>query len=91
MQTFTHRLAISFALSVSLGLGCAKKAEPHASPDAGPTLTKATLALDWVPEPEFGGFYAARESGAYTKHGIGVEIQGGGPGAPISAPSARTS
>ena len=41
------------------------------------------LALDWVPEPEFGGFYAGRESGAYRRHGIGIEIQGGGAGVPV--------
>ena len=44
---------------------------------------KVTLALDWVPEPEFGGFYAARESGAYERRGIGIEIQGGGAGVPV--------
>jgi NitT/TauT family transport system substrate-binding protein len=72
-------------LSVCLGSGCAKKSPPSAgAPDAGaPTLAKVTLALDWVPEPEFGGFYAARESGAYEKHGIGIEIQGGGAGVPV--------
>jgi NitT/TauT family transport system substrate-binding protein len=41
------------------------------------------LALDWVPEPEFGGFYAARESGAFQSHGLNVEIRGGGAGVPV--------
>ncbi len=83
MKTFSGSLALTLALSMLSGLGCAKKAEPHESPEGGPTLTKATMALDWVPEPEFGGFYAAREDGAYTRHGITAEIQGGGAGVPV--------
>lgn len=44
---------------------------------------KVKLALNWVPEPEFGGFYAARESGAFDREGLDVEILGGGPGSPV--------
>jgi len=47
------------------------------------SLAKVTLALDWVPEPEFGGFYAGREAGAFRKGGIDVEILGGGAGVPV--------
>jgi len=39
---------------------------------------KAKLALNWKPEPEFGGFYAA----PYSKHGLDVEILPGGTGTP---------
>ena len=42
-----------------------------------------TLALNWVPEPEFGGFYAAREGGAYRRQGFDVDIRGGGAGVPV--------
>jgi NitT/TauT family transport system substrate-binding protein len=42
-----------------------------------------TLALNWVPEPEFGGFYAARDSGAYAKNGLDVEIRGGSADVPV--------
>src|SRR5687767_7743934 len=31
---------------------------------------KIRLQLNWVPEPQFGGFYAAEQSGAYKKHGL---------------------
>ncbi|MFO0554153.1 MAG: ABC transporter substrate-binding protein [Polyangiaceae bacterium] len=41
------------------------------------------LALNWVPEPEFGGFYSARETGAYRNEKLTVEIQGGGAGVPV--------
>jgi NitT/TauT family transport system substrate-binding protein len=39
---------------------------------------KIKLALDWKPEPEFGGFFAAPNS----KHGLDVEILPGGAGTP---------
>lgn len=48
---------------------------------AGPATVR--LALDWVPEPEFGGFYAGREKGAYRRVGIDLEILGGGAGVPV--------
>ena len=43
---------------------------------------KVSIALNWVPEPEFGGIYAARENGAFTKHNLDVAIKPGGAGAP---------
>jgi NitT/TauT family transport system substrate-binding protein len=39
---------------------------------------KIRLALDWKPEPEFGGFYAA----PFDKHSLDVEILPGGAGTP---------
>jgi NitT/TauT family transport system substrate-binding protein len=49
----------------------------------GARATPVKLALDWVPEPEFGGFYAAREGGAFGRGGLDVEILGGGAGVPV--------
>lgn len=40
------------------------------------------LVLNWKPEAEFGGFYAALLSGAYEKEGLKVEILPGGVGTP---------
>ncbi len=40
--------------------------------------TKIRLALDWKPEPEFGGFYAAK----YPQHGLEVAVMPGGAGTP---------
>ena len=40
--------------------------------------SKIRLALNWKPDPEFGGFYAAD----YAKHGLDVEILPGGSGTP---------
>ena len=47
---------------------------------AGPT--EVTLALNWFPEPEFGGFYEGVLGGHYARHGLTVEVRPGGPGAP---------
>jgi NitT/TauT family transport system substrate-binding protein len=41
------------------------------------------LALNWKPEPEFGGFYEAQQKGFYQKRGIELEILPGGVGTPV--------
>lgn len=41
------------------------------------------LQLNWVPEPEFGGYYAARELGSDRAQGIDLDIRAGGPGTPV--------
>ncbi|MGA0164113.1 MAG: ABC transporter substrate-binding protein, partial [Bdellovibrionota bacterium] len=40
------------------------------------------LILNWVPEPEFGGFYAAKELGFFEEKGLRVNIIPGGAGTP---------
>ncbi len=44
--------------------------------------TKAKLALNWKPEPQFGGFYAALISGEFKKRDLDIEILEGGSGTP---------
>jgi NitT/TauT family transport system substrate-binding protein len=51
--------------------------------NANASESSVTLALNWVPEPEFGGFYAARESGAFRREKLEVDIRGGGAGVPV--------
>jgi NitT/TauT family transport system substrate-binding protein len=71
-------------LCLALSLcACRGKSAPAPAKGADAAPRKVTLALDWVPEPEFGGFYAGRESGAYKRRGIELEVQGGGAGAPV--------
>ena len=43
---------------------------------------KIKLTLNWVPEPEFGGIYAAKENGTFAKHGLDVDVVPGGAGTP---------
>ncbi|HEX8322957.1 MAG TPA: ABC transporter substrate-binding protein [Tepidisphaeraceae bacterium] len=47
-------------------VGCSKEEAP------------VTLQLNWKPEPQFGGFYAAD----YAKHGLNVDVRPGGAGTP---------
>lgn len=47
------------------------------------SAVKTPLALNWKPEAEFGGFYAAQIIGADKKHGLAFEIQPGGSGTPV--------
>src|SRR5258706_8030178 len=70
-------------ISLLVCSACSKKATVDAALDAGGVGTKVKLALNWVPEPEFGGFYAARENGAFARQALDVEILGGGAGVPV--------
>ncbi|MBS1958361.1 MAG: ABC transporter substrate-binding protein [Bdellovibrionales bacterium] len=47
-------------------------------------LPKAELALNWKPEPEFGGFYEAALEKLYDKAGIEVTVLPGGAGQPVA-------
>jgi NitT/TauT family transport system substrate-binding protein len=40
---------------------------------------KVTFGLDWVAEPEYGGYYQALATGIYKKYGLDVSIVEGGP------------
>jgi NitT/TauT family transport system substrate-binding protein len=59
-----------------LFIGCDSKSNSQ------PQKPKITLQLNWKPEPQFGGFYAAKEIGAFTKHNLDVEVIPGGVGTP---------
>jgi NitT/TauT family transport system substrate-binding protein len=65
----TRLLALA-ALALAL-LSCAKQ-------DDG----KLQIALNWKPEPEFGGIFEAERLGAFAKRELAVE-RTGGPGAPV--------
>lgn len=63
--------------------GQADKAPAAADKQAADAaLTPVTLQLNWVPEPEFGGFYAAAHGGLYRDAGLEVDIVAGGGGVP---------
>jgi NitT/TauT family transport system substrate-binding protein len=56
---------------------------------AQPELAKVRLQLNWVAEPEFGGFYAAHEKAIYASEGLDVEVIQGS--ADIPAPQLAAS
>jgi NitT/TauT family transport system substrate-binding protein len=79
--------------------GCDRGAEPttqasgEAATDSQPAAVatrppRATgpvikLALNWKPEPQFGGFYAAKDQGSFDTRDLNVEILPGGSGTPV--------
>lgn len=50
-------------------------------PAADRPLSKIRVQLDWVAEPEHGGFYQAQERGFFAEEGLDVELIPGGPNA----------
>jgi NitT/TauT family transport system substrate-binding protein len=52
-------------------------------PKTAGTLRKVKLLLNWYPEAEHGGFYAAQVHGYYRDAGLDVEIVPGGPSVPV--------
>lgn len=72
------RYVFLFALLVVLTVGC----DRQESPPAAGASPKVRIALNWVPEPEFGGIYAAQQDGHFRDNGLDVEIVPGGAGAP---------
>lgn len=73
------RSALVASLLVAAACGGEQKAETPAG-DAAPAQLR--LALNWKPEPEFGGIYEAQRRGLFAERGLALEITGG-PGAPV--------
>ena len=72
------RLTLLGAVLIALALvGCAE--QPLA------TNRPVQIALNWFPEHEHGGYYAALTDGIYTAAGLDVRLLPGGPGAPVIA------
>lgn len=56
----------------------ADKAKEILGGSGAAAMTKVKLLLNWYPEAEHGGFYAAKVAGIYEKYGLDVEIVPGG-------------
>lgn len=80
-QTFSLFLLVAY-LAVFIGCDSAKPAPKKQSAD-GKELQSVKLMLNWFPEAEHGGFYAAKVHGIFEKYGLDVEIRAGGPAAPV--------
>ncbi len=61
-----------------LPTGTANSPNPESKP-----LTDVELALNWLPEAEHGGFYAADVYGLFAERQLRVKIIPGGPGVPV--------
>lgn len=79
-------------LAVGLCLGCSNQPDPEATNGDGeltgieassPVPRDVTLALNWYPEAEHGGYYAALVHGYFKEAGLNVTIRPGGPGVPV--------
>ena len=69
------------AIGLILGLflaGCNRQSD---SSVAAGELTPITVQLDWVAEPEHGGFYQAQADGLFEAAGLKVTLIQGGPNA----------
>ena len=66
-----------FLFAVSLPAQISFAAPAHKGPE------KVRLALNWKPEPQFGGFYAAHFAELDKKNGIELELVPGGSGTPV--------
>jgi NitT/TauT family transport system substrate-binding protein len=81
-RTVPRRRLLVLSISLAaLALGCPRASDKDAPSGGGVTTVK--LQLNWVAEPEFGGFYAAREGGAFKRAGLDVQIAGGAAGVPV--------
>ncbi len=54
------------------------------TPGAPVPRVKLRMQLDWMPEPEFGGLYAAKALGYFDEVGLDVELIPGAPGVPVA-------
>lgn len=67
---------------VLLGLALAALAAAGTAGCGGSDRDALSLALNWKPEPEFGGLFEAHRAGLFAARGLAVELTGG-PGAPV--------
>ncbi len=75
------RVPLLISAVLALFSACAKKEPSATSSDteaAAPKLTKVTVQLDWVPEPEHGGLFQAQARGWFKEAGLEVTLNPGG-------------
>jgi len=74
-----------FLLLLSLCGGCGHSPEMPGTSGKAEKLESIALQLNWYPEAEHAGFYAARVEGIFEAAGLDVEIRPGGRATPIAA------
>lgn len=80
MNHISSRCFSSSIAALTLGLlllvGCGDPGSETTTDRTG--NRRLTVQLNWFPEPEFGGLYAARENGHFEAQGLEVELIKGG-------------
>jgi NitT/TauT family transport system substrate-binding protein len=75
---FIRTISLSALIALAIGtLGCDKKTTLEPDPDSG--LFPISVQLDWVAEPQHGGFYTAQALGYFEDEGLAVTLVQGGP------------
>ncbi|TDT29053.1 ABC transporter substrate-binding protein [Naumannella halotolerans] len=76
MTTPMRRIAAGLvAASAALALtACSSDGGSEPGGDGGGELTEVTLQLQWLPQGQFAGYYAALEQGFFEEQGLDVEI-----------------
>ena len=75
------------AMAMAIMSGCESSSSTSAgkgSADGSGAAPRVTLMLNWYPEAEHGGFYAAQVHGIFKKYNLDVEIQPGGENSPVA-------
>lgn len=74
LNTLRRRLAVgaTIALAATTLAACGSDEDGGGSDTAG--LTDVTLQLQWLPQAQFAGYYAAVEEGFFADEGLDVEI-----------------
>ncbi len=86
MKTIFSRLGVSVRV-IGLGLsvlywgGCTQKSESTGNGGDLDLPERIVVQLDWVAEPEHGGFYQAEALGFFWEEGLQVDLVQGGPNA----------
>jgi NitT/TauT family transport system substrate-binding protein len=74
---------VSVGVNATSSMAEAKPAKKSLPKAASKTEDKVRLALNWKPEPQFGGFYAAHIAELDKKSNIELELVPGGAGTPV--------
>jgi ABC-type nitrate/sulfonate/bicarbonate transport system substrate-binding protein len=70
----SHNMKKIFIATLPLTFFCVAFLNAAENKEAKTSLVKARMALNWVPEPEFGGLYTAKLDKLYEKAGKKVII-----------------
>jgi NitT/TauT family transport system substrate-binding protein len=89
-DSVSRSIYIIFAwIGLIVAAGCERPSNPppmanaNARASVNTDLTPVAIQLNWRPEAEHGGYYAAAVHGYFAEEGLAVEIKPGGPEVPV--------